>query len=188
MPIQTAKLAGLVLVGLCASSSHARDNMYLSINPMSCTPTSGTLAELKYITSAGRVKFKKGVTGLISFVCAIPPFKKSAGLDASNLTMDYYQGSFGGQISAKIRRVHRKSGAVEDVVSVKSVRGGDTKHFRSVSGHNGSKISFDDFSYYVQFTLKQDRIEMTEPDDVGGGTPRQREMAILNLHVRLVDG
>jgi hypothetical protein len=176
-------LFAFLLLG--TTKTFARENMYWSINPMSCTPISDTLREQKYITTGGRVKFKDGVIGLISFICPIPPFNTNAGIDLVALSMDYYQDSFEGIISAKVRRANLKTGAVQDVVRVQSSRGGSPSSFHRVVNHSSTIIDLNDYTYWVQFTLKQDRIEMTQPDDISGGTPHQRRMAILNLLLSL---
>lgn len=176
----------IVLASLTATVGYSRDRIVWSINPMSATPTSNTLSEAKYITTGGRVKFKQGKTGTISFICQIPPFKDFSGLDFASIAMDYYQEVFYGSMSASIRRANRKTGAVQNVVTVKSTRGGRETSFKSVSNHCGCDLDFNKFSYWVQFTLKRSRIELTDPDDVSGrGGGRERNLAILNLLVTL---
>ena len=174
--------AGLMV----AFQTSARTHVYATINPMSCVPTSTTAEEKKYITTAGRVAFKERQTGLISFICQMPSFKRSKKIDAVNLTMDYYRRSSGGRIKASIRKVHRRTGAVSDVVTVNSAFGGSTRSFRSVSNGSQEKLSFEDYTYYLQFTLKQDRIEV-RPPELEGQAPTILRMAVLNFLLHIVD-
>jgi hypothetical protein len=73
----------LVVIYLFSHPVFADENMWSSA-AMACVPTAQTIAENKYVTTAGRVKFKDGYTGTISFVC---PLTRSLKKGKYNLIM-----------------------------------------------------------------------------------------------------
>ena len=60
----------LIIIYLFSQTTFARERMWSSA-AMACAPTAQTIAEKKYVTTAGRVKFKEGYTGTISFICPV---------------------------------------------------------------------------------------------------------------------
>ena len=173
------------------------DAIYLSINPMSCVPTVQTGAEQKFVKTAGRVKFRPDAVGIISFICPLGPIhspnnredRGSAKADALSLTMRYANRSFEGTITAAVRRAGLINGSVQNVLEVRSSpntgidNGGNSQFARAST--SGGTLDFTEFTYWVQFTLKRDRVEMTTPDDVAGGRPTERGLAILDLGLKI---
>lgn len=102
-------------LGGYANAAYAQTVVWSS-PAMACTPTATTLAERKYVTTGGKVKFKDNASGQISFVCPI-----SRALPGGQYSV---QGAFtrpstmyGDGNALQLRRTNKKTGAVETVLS-----------------------------------------------------------------------
>lgn len=75
--IRIALLALALCYGSSAWSESAlggggpRPEVVWSTPAMACVPTATTAAEAKYVTTGGRIKFKDGHSGTLSFVCPV---------------------------------------------------------------------------------------------------------------------
>ena len=73
-PMRHFKKIMLALVALFAttlSTLVSAEEVVWSTPAMACTPSSGTVAENKYITTAGVIKYQNGKGGNIVFICPI---------------------------------------------------------------------------------------------------------------------
>ncbi len=68
--MKTTQSVLILMIILFSQSVLAYERMWSSA-AMACVPTAQTIAENKYVTTAGRVKFKEGYTGTISFICPV---------------------------------------------------------------------------------------------------------------------
>src|SRR4051794_16207312 len=96
---------------LCASTRVCLADVKWSSPAMACVPTSTTAEEARYITTAGRVKFKDDAPGSLSFICPVSnrlPDGRYAVAGMVNLTSPNYSG-----LKFALRRVERNTGNVE---------------------------------------------------------------------------
>ena len=121
-------------------------------NAMSCVPTPSTIKEEKYIKSGGRVKFKSGESGLISFTC---PFTlpDSSGKYFLSLNVRSAHRGDNNSFKAKLRKAPFSNGAVETILSITNNTSNKPMMFKSM-GSRAKKITFDSRknSYWVQIS------------------------------------
>lgn len=146
---------GLILLVMSVATKVTAQTVVWQSVAMACVPTSNTVSQDKYVTTAGVVKFKPERTGRISFICPVN-FPLEEG--------EYYLGGriktpfpdlFG--ITLQLRKKHNVTGAVETVLSVNSVQRGDiTNEFRfSTSAPKRISFDFEESAYWVQITYSR---------------------------------
>lgn len=124
---------------------------------MACIPTATTAAEAKYVTTAGRIKFKDGHSGTLSFLCPVtvplpngtyvlaaranPPSADQTGLGFALRQADLDSGVVSTPIETDTIEASTQSASAFRLI-VNAVPG-------SVSFHTGNNI------YWVQITHKR---------------------------------
>lgn len=149
-----SKLFYLLIILLSTTAAAIADTVEWSSAAMACTPTSRTVAEGKYVTTAGRVKFRKGKTGSISFVCPITQKLKRGSYILKGHTT--YAGGGNGQTLIALRRSKKDGYGVTNVVNADIYFAAPPNKHRSQSGGNKNLV-FDTakFYYWVQLTIKK---------------------------------
>jgi hypothetical protein len=145
-----------ILFGVHAPLPAFADTIEWQSTAMTCVPTSTTIEQNKYVTTAGRIKFKPGESGLISFLCPVSKPMPTGDYTLRGKIKTPIPDLFG--IDIALRRANNVSGAVETVLSVNSVQSGNiTEGFRSADS-SSKKITFDfeKFTYWVQISYKRD--------------------------------
>lgn len=122
---------------------------------MCMVPTAETARENKYVTTGGRVKFKVGESGMISFVAPIhislPEGRYALRAHIERTVPDL----FGTTI--QLRRARRAGGGVETILSCSKVQTGTAIVVRHAdSDPKMMKVDLDEFYYWVQVTNKID--------------------------------
>ena len=169
------------------------------VNAMALVPTSITHEEQKYITTAGRIKFKAGQTGLISFIFPFPTLqKREVKKGGVGITLRYARdlNAEGASVKAELRRYGlfgSPNGNVATVMEVDSDNqspqgpSGSENSFASISTSRAEILDTSQYGYYFQVTLKRNRIQFDIPDDVGGGTPTELNVAILDFRIEVTN-
>jgi hypothetical protein len=127
-----------------------------SMIAMTCTPTSTTAMQRKFVTTAGRIKFKKNAFGSISFLCPITPTIRSGKLAVEG-KFTWPSATFGKGNSLVLRRANKRTGAVETILNaVIRMDHPQSKKWGTVSSPP-KKIEFDfeKFFYWVQFSVSR---------------------------------
>jgi hypothetical protein len=128
------------------------DTVVWSTPAMCMVPTARTAEENKYVTTAGRIKFKVGESGKITFLAPVqvplPEGRYTLRAHLERRTPDL----FGTTI--QLRRARRAGGAVETVLSCAGVQGGSVQNNVrfSDSPTKSLKVDLDEFYYWVQVT------------------------------------
>jgi len=128
------------------------DTIVWSMPAMCMVPTASTAQENKYVTSGGRIKFKVGESGKITFVAPVqiplPEGKYALRAHLERKVPDL----FGTTI--QLRRARRVGGAVNTVLSCAGVQSGSVQNnIRfSDSPTKSMKLDLDEFYYWVQVT------------------------------------
>ena len=139
---------------------------------MACTPTHTTAAQNRYVTTGGRVKFKPGATGVISFICPVTTKLPSGRYKIKGF---YSQGGIT-EHHVQLRRAHVRTGAVSTLLSgdISAVSPSEKIAVRH-SGNPQGKISFDlqNFVYWVQITLKTSDASAQSSSALGAALARQ---------------
>lgn len=162
--MKTCALIGIALVAslATASSASAEKPVWKSI-AMACVPTSETVANGVYVTSAGRVKHEPGKLGTISFVCH---FYEALSVSSQK---QYRLRAYVNRVSnhpavreyatATLRAARDKTGEVVTVL--------ETENDNFLSSNEPMVQIFSqpkliawsaDFTYYVQLTITRDTI------------------------------
>ena len=122
---------------------------------MACTPTASTVEQSRYVTTAGRVKFKDDKYGLISFICPVSKqLRNGEYVLRSHLTN-------GRSIISIVLRQSTKDGySVANILDadIFFTQGG-SKYSIQHSGNPLKTLSFDNKKYYywVQITIKKSK-------------------------------
>jgi len=149
----------LILLLSTATPSFAETVEWSSV-AMACVPTASTLAEGRYVTTAGRVKFKKGKLGSISFICPISNKLRSGSYILKGYTT---HSSDVARTDGQARITLRKS--KKDAYLISNVLGSDV--FRLILGTKyrtqesfPKQLTFDtnSFYYWVQLTLERNGV------------------------------
>ncbi|MCX2678968.1 hypothetical protein OOZ15_03360 [Galbibacter sp. EGI 63066] len=123
-----------------------------SIPAMCMTPTANTVQENKYVTTAGRVKFKAGESGKIVFVASV---SKSfpEGRYALRAHLERKVADLLGT-NIQLRRANRVNGAVETILTCVGVQIDPVQNNIRFSDSNveNLKIDLDKFYYWIQVT------------------------------------
>lgn len=119
---------------------------------MACTPTSSTVAEGRYVTTAGRVKFKEGQVGTISFVCPV-----SGELRNGSYILKAHTTSGGpGKTFVNLRRSKKDSFSVTTILDADIyIAIPNNKHESQKSGRGQVVFNTKEFYYWVQLTVKK---------------------------------
>ena len=150
------------------------DTTVWSTPAMCMVPAAETVRENKYVTTAGRVKFKVGESGKITFLAPV-----SVSLPQGNYALRAHlertvPDLFGTTI--QLRRAHRVSGAVETVLSCVGVQSGSVQNNIRFSDSplKSMKVDLDEHYYWVQVTDVNQTPATTETVDavVGVGLIR----------------
>ncbi len=167
-------------------------NFVKMVNAMSFIPTSSTLEEQKYITTTGRILFKAGVTGQITFECPFPTIQlyeiKKGGL---RMELRYYRElrASDASVNVALRRYELFKGNVQTVLQMNSDNqnpqgtSGSDINFAKLEASHDVIIDTSKYGYYFQITLKRNKIEFSQPDDIGGGSPEEKKVAVLDLRI-----
>ncbi len=154
---------------LFAAPALAQSTVWSAV-AMACTPTHTTVEQNRYITTAGRVKFRPRATGNITFICPVTSQLPRGKYKISG----FYSGT--GSIGVQLRRAHVRSGAVSTILS------GDifftSSNYKMSEVHNGysqNTLSFDlrNFVYWVQITIKNNRSGAQSRAILGAALTRQ---------------
>lgn len=123
---------------------------------MSCTPTSTTASEKKYVTTAGRVKFRDGQSGRISFTC---PVSLPSGVGTYYIQGAFTSPSFqyGKGNSVQLRHAHKRTGAVSTILSatIRMENQPKTKFGTVTSGPKKYSVNKKDYVHWVSFSLSR---------------------------------
>jgi hypothetical protein len=128
------------------------DTIVWSTPAMCMIPTADTVRDNKYITTAGRIKFRVGQAGRITFVAPIQtPLPEGEYFLRAHLERRIPD-LFGTEIA--LRRARRGDGAVTTVLECVGVQGGSDEDNVRFSDSEGKQLEVDlDASYYwVQVT------------------------------------
>ncbi len=129
------------------------ENPIVWSTPAMCmVPTADTVKENKYVTTAGRIKFKVGESGRITFVAPVQiPLPEGRYILRAQLERRIPD-LFGTTI--ELRRARRGNGAVETVLSCVGVQAGPVQNNIRVSDSpaKNMKIDLNEFFYWVQVT------------------------------------
>lgn len=163
------------------------------VNAMSFIPTSTTLSEQKYETIAGRIKFKLGETGQLTFVCPLPSVQQYKNDKNGGITMElrYYRELRASQasVSVVLRRYSLITGNVQTVLQMDTDNenppgpSGQSNYFAKIEASRNAILNMSKYGYYFQITLKRNEIAFSEPDDAGGGTPEELNVGVLDLRI-----
>jgi len=111
VPLAAIMLAMVAFPGLAQAQP-----VVWSTTAMTCTPTSTTAEQRKFVTTAGRVKFKDNAFGQISFLCPITrSFPK--GKYAIQGAFTHPDATYGKGNSLQLRRANKLTGAVSTILS-----------------------------------------------------------------------
>lgn len=138
------------------------DTVEWSAAAMTCTPSATTIAQNKYVTTAGVVKFKPNESGRIVFLCMV----------SSPLPDGTY--FLAGQIEAaspnhtglkmQLRRRHKVSGAISNIASAATVSIADQPLRRFASQFpTDINFEFDKFVYWIQITMDKESAASAVP-------------------------
>ncbi len=144
----------------CASLSvpALADTIEWQSTAMACVPTGGTVEQNKYVTTAGRVKFKPGQSGSISFICPVSRPLPSGEYVLRGRIKTPIPDRFG--ISLSLRKANNSSGNVSTVLSVNSVQTGNVSGFRfASSAHKAIDFDFGRDTYWVQISYRRDNAQ-----------------------------
>lgn len=125
---------------------------------MACVPTGGTVEQKRYVTTAGRVKFKPGKAGIIRFICPVSRPLPSGEYALRGRIKSPIPDLFG--ISLLLRKANNSSGNVSTVLSAKRVRTGNVSGFRTAT--SDSKVinfDFDRDTYWVVISYRRDNAQ-----------------------------
>ena len=128
------------------------DTVIWSTPAMCMVPTSETVRENKYVTTAGRVKFNVGESGKITFLAAVQTsFPQGSYALRAHLERTVPD-LFGTTI--QLRRAHRVTGAVETILSCAGVQAGPVQNNIRFSDSpvTSMKVDLDEHYYWVQVT------------------------------------
>ncbi len=144
-----------LLLGVFFSIPTFADTVEWQSTAMTCVPTSQTIEENKYVTTAGRIKFKTGKFGLISFLCPVSKPMPAGKYTLRGKIKTPAPDLFG--IAIQLRRAHNVTGDVATVLNVSGVQQGNiTKNFRSTdSARKQVKFDFIEYTYWVQISYKR---------------------------------
>jgi hypothetical protein len=120
---------------------------------MGCVPTSTTVAEARYVTTAGVVKFKDNATGLISFVCPV------GALDNGRYYLSTWVRSSDaaiGAITVQLRARNMQDGATRTILETTAPSREGQTLFREVVS-NVRNVNFADpfETYWVQISVRR---------------------------------
>lgn len=129
------------------------DTVVWSTLAMCMVPTADTVKEHKYVTTAGRVKFRIGESGTIAFLAPVQVslpqgsyiLRAKIVREAPNLA----------GLSIQLRRARLGNGAVDTLLSCSSVQTGSVQNNirSSDSSVKNMKVDLDTFFYWAQVTL-----------------------------------
>jgi hypothetical protein len=124
-----------------------------SVAAMTCVPSSSTAKENKYVTTAGRVKFKNDATGTIVFICPV-----SAPLPDGKYRLNarVKKGMPPSELDVNLREAHKSTGAVNALISADSVSSVVSYDFSIYSGQADIDFQFEDTFYWVQFAINRE--------------------------------
>lgn len=148
-----SKLVFLLILAFSLASPSFAGTVEWSSAAMACTPTSSTVAEGRYVTTAGRVKFKKGKFGLISFICPVTrKLKKGSYILKSHTTLTGSRG----QTSITLRKSKKDSNSISNILTANiSLAKTANKHQSQKSGPKKLIFDTNKFYYWVQLTIKK---------------------------------
>ena len=128
------------------------DTTVWSTPAMGMVPTSETVRENKYITTAGRVKFKVGEAGKITFIAPVTVSLPSGEYALRAQLERTVPDLLGTEI--QLRRARRGDGAVETILACVGVQGGPvTNNVRSTSSPIKTlAVDLSQHFYWVQVT------------------------------------
>ena len=151
--MRRSNLIFLLILTICIVKPSFAETVEWSSAAMACIPTANTVAEGRYVTSAGRVKFKNNKFGLISFICPV-----SKQLRDGAYILKAHQ-TIGRSVTAIVLRQSIKdSDSVSNILDAniyKVVTG--SKYSIKWSGNPLKKLKFNNKKYYywVQITIKK---------------------------------
>ena len=143
--------------GLCASLSvpALADTIEWQSTAMACVPSGSTVEQNKYVTTAGRVKFKPGQSGKITFICPVSRPLPSGEYVLRGRIKTPIPDRFG--ISLQLRKANNSSGNVNTVLSVNMVQTGNVSGFRFADSIlKAVDFDFDRDTYWVQISYSRD--------------------------------
>ena len=118
---------------------------------MSCVPSSTSIEEAKYITTAGRVKRKNGQYGAIALICPVSTPLKTGYYNIRGMFKSVTANKYA---SFQLRKAHNVTGAVSTVLNANYIqRKANKNHFRSLTSAK-KYVNFDfwNYTYWVQIT------------------------------------
>ena len=155
--IQSTMVQYALAFCLCASFSAPAlaDTIEWQSTAMACVPTATTVEQNKYVTTAGRVKFKPGQSGKITFICPVSRPLPSGEYVLRGRIKTPSPDRFG--MSMSLRKANNSSGNVTTVLSVNMVQTGSVSGFRTASSIlKAVDFDFDRDTYWVQISHKRD--------------------------------
>jgi len=111
-----ALLAAIMLTMVAFPSLASAQSVVWSMTAMTCTPTSTTAEQQKFVTTAGRVKFKDNAFGQISFLCPVTRSFPN-GKYAIKGAFTRPNATYGKGNSLQLRRANKLTGAVSTILS-----------------------------------------------------------------------
>lgn len=155
---------------LHSANAHAETTEW-SVVAMNCTPSHSTVQQNRYITTAGRVKFKPGATGLISFICPL-----TSQLPTGKYKLKAFQSVGTGTAGVELRRAHVRSGAVSTMLAgaiFLKVPSDEMGVLHSGNPQNTINFDLENFVYWVQITIRTNNPSAQSPSVLGAALSRQ---------------
>lgn len=158
-------LSGVVFLAASGmpTIASAATNKAWSSTAMGCTPTHSTAEQQRYVTTGGKVKFKDGASGSISFVCPITETLRNGEYYVEgNFTNPSFM--FGKGNSLQLRTMNTHTGAVSTVLNARTaIDGRGTKWGRVMSTSKLIGFENDRHVYWVQFSISRPTGEGESP-------------------------
>lgn len=139
-----------VLTFFVISSSFAETVEWSSV-AMACVPISNTVEEGKYVTTAGRVKFKDRKSGLISFICPVTQELRSGEYTLKGHTTGF------GLPTIVLRQSEKDNYSVINMLNADIYFGVPGNKYGTQHSGTHKQLNFDSkrFYYWVQITIKK---------------------------------
>ena len=126
-----------------------------SMIAMACTPTHTTAEQRRYVTTGGKIKFKDGASGTISFICPISETLKNGSYHVQG-HFAWPSSKFGKGNSLQLRTMDKRTGAVSTVLNATTaIDGRNTKWGTLLSKNKLVGFGNEHQDYWVQFSLSR---------------------------------
>ena len=161
-----------LLLGVFYSIPTFAETVEWQSTAMACIPTSTTAEQNRYITTAGRVKFKPGKSGLIAFMCPVSrPLPTGKYKIRGRIKTESKTPLNLNDIGISLRSAHNVTGAVKTVLRANNVENANGNKFRFDDSLT-KKIKFDfrNFTYWVSLSYRRK-------------TGNSRELSILSVQL-----